>query len=474
MMFNDLREFIDCMRVRGDLQEISGADWNLEIGAITYVSSVLAKRPPCILFDQIKDYPSGYRVLTTVRNNRTAGRLIYGVDEQLDDDEAVQVWRERLKQYAPVPPVEVPSGPVMQNINSGDDVDLLKMPWVRWHEHDGGRYMCGTSVVMRDPETAYINLGSYRFKLIDHNRIVVHIGSGHNGDVIRKKYWSKGKSCPVAIVLGQDPAVFIVAGTNVAWGIPEYDFIGWMRGGPVEVTRGVSTDLPIPATAEVVLEGEMLPPSAGAEIEGPFGEASGYYGGGARPSAITKIHSIVYRDNPIIMGDPPLIVEGSGQNVLYSRSIDVREELEGLGIPGIKGINHKYSRTIVSLQQSYPGHAMRAALGSMGGGAGGYHGKMVIVVDDDINPHNLEEVLWALASRCDPEKSIDICRGTWSYGIDPALPPDKRAVGDYTSSVAFFNACKPFHRMNSALPAPKITDEARKVYEAKWGKILFS
>jgi hypothetical protein len=72
------------------------------------------------------------------------------------------------------------------------------------------------------------------------------------------------------------------------------------------------------------------------------------------------------------------------------------------------------------------------------------------------------------------KKSIDICRGTWSYGIDPALPPDKRAVGDYTSSVAFFNACKPFHRMNSALPAPKITDEARKVYEAKWGKILFS
>ena len=74
---------------------------------------LLAKRPPCILFDHIKDYPPGFRVLTTVRNNRTAGRLIYGVDEHLDDDEAVQVWRERLKQYAPVPPVEVSSGPVI-------------------------------------------------------------------------------------------------------------------------------------------------------------------------------------------------------------------------------------------------------------------------------------------------------------------------------------------------------------------------
>ena len=134
-------------------------------------------------------------------------------------------------------------------------------------------------------------------------------------------------------LLGQDPAVFIVAGTNVAWGTPEYDFIGWMRGGPVEVTRGVSTDLPIPATAEVVLEGEMFPPEAGAEIEGPFGEASGYYGGGARPSAVTKIHTILYRDDPIVMGDPPLIVEGSGQNVLYSRSIDVRRSSKGWGFP---------------------------------------------------------------------------------------------------------------------------------------------
>jgi 4-hydroxy-3-polyprenylbenzoate decarboxylase len=409
-----------------------------------------------------------------VRNNRTAGRLIYGVAEDLDDDEAVQVWRDRLKNYAPVRPIEVPSGPITENVVLGEDVDLAKLPWVRWHEHDGGRYVCGTSVVMRDPETGYINLGSYRFKLVDRNRIVVHIGSGHNGDVIRKKYWANQRSCPVAISLGQDPAIFIVAGTNVAWGVPEYEFIGWMRGAPVEVTRGVSTDLPIPSTAEIVLEGEMLPPSAGSEIEGPFGEASGYYGGGARPSPITKIHSILYRNDPIVMGDPPLIVEGSGQNVLYSRSIDVREELDALGIPGIKGVNYKYSRTILSLRQSYPGHAMRAALGSMGGGAGGYHGKMVIVVDDDINPHNLEEVLWAMATRCDPAKSISLCKGTWSYAIDPALSPAKRAVGDYTSSVAFFNACKPFHRPDSVPSSTRISEQARKAYAAKWGHLLSS
>ena len=474
MKFNDLREFISCMRQRGELLDIEGADWDLEIGAITYLSSLTSKKPPCILFDHIKDYPPGFRVLTTVRNSREAGRLIYGVDEHLNDDEAVHVWRERLKRYEPVPPVEVASGPVKQNVISGEEVDLLKMPWVRWHEHDGGRYICGTSVVMRDPESGYINLGSYRFKLVDHHRIVVHIGSGHNGDVIRKRYWSKGKSCPVAISLGQDPAIFIVAGTNVSWGVPEYDFIGWMRGEAVEVTPGVYTDLPIPSTAEIVLEGEMLPPEAGLEIEGPFGEASGYYGGGARPSAITKIHTILYRDDPIVMGDPPLIVEGSGQNVLYSRSIDVKEELEGLGVPGITGINHKYSRTVIALQQSYPGHAMRAALGSLGGGAGGYHVKMVIVVDEDIDPHKMEEVLWAMGTRCDPETGISLCKGTWSYAIDPGLPPEKRAVGDYTSSVAIVNACKPFHWKDSFPPSMKISDKTREICETKWGKIVKS
>src|SRR5437764_14601256 len=118
--------------------------------------------------------------------------------------------------------------------------------------------------------------------LVNENTMVAHIGSGHHGDVIRKKYWAKGKSCPVAVSLGQEPALFEAAGTNLSWGVSEYGFAGWMRGAPVEVTKGVVTNLPIPATAEVVLEGEMLPPEHGMLVEGPFGGMSVYYEGGAR------------------------------------------------------------------------------------------------------------------------------------------------------------------------------------------------
>ena len=193
-------------------------------------------------------------------------------------------------------------------------------------------------VVTRDPDSGYINIGSYRYMKVNQNTLVAHIGSGHHGDVIRKKYWEKGKACPVAISLGQDPVLLLAAGTNLPWGSSEYGFAGWLRGEPVEVVKGEYTDLPIPATAEVVLEGDMLPPDQGQEIEGPFGEVSGYYGGGARPAPATKIKSMLFRNEPIILGAPPFLE--ANQNILYSRGILVWNELEALGIPNIMGVNY--------------------------------------------------------------------------------------------------------------------------------------
>jgi 4-hydroxy-3-polyprenylbenzoate decarboxylase len=323
--------------------------------------------------------------------------------------------------------------------------------------------------VTRDPESAYINIGSYRFMLLGKNKIVAHIGSGHHGDVIRKKYWAKGKPCPVAISLGQEPSILVAAGTNMSWGVPEYGFAGWMRGAPVEVTRGVATDLPIPATAEVVLEGDMLPPGEGMEIEGPFGEFSGYYGGGARPAPVTVINSILYRNDPIILGAPPFL--GSDRGILSSRGILVWNELEALGIPDIKAINYSWGMCIISLKQSYPGHAMRAAHGAIGGTAG-YHGRFVIVVDDDIDPYNLDQVLWAIATRCDPETSLDVCRRIWSYKIDPRLPKQKKEAADYTGSVAIIDACRPYHWFDEYPATTQISEELARDTNAKWGKFL--
>lgn len=468
MVFNDLRDYVATLEKLGELKVLEGASCDLEIGAITELASSQAKCP-AVLFDSIRGFQKGFRILTNFLTNRTRERLVFGVSNDLTEAEAVRYWKDRLKEFRPLDPREVADGPVKENVLLGADVDLMRLPWPKWHQRDGGPYICATSVVTRDPETGYINVGSYRFMLVNKNTIVAHIGSGHHGDVIRKKYWAKGKPCPVAISLGQEPALLVAAGTNMNWGVSEYGFAGWMRGAAVEVTRGVATDLPVPATAEVVLEGEMVPPEEGTETEGPFGEFSGYYGGGARPAPATVIKGMLFRNNPIILGAPPFL--GSSRGTLSSRGILVWNELEALGIPNIMGVNYSWGMAIISIKQAYPGHAMRAAHGAMGGTAG-YHGRFVILVDEDIDPFNLDDVLWAIATRCDPETSLDICRRIWSYKIDPRLPKHKKDVGDYTGAVAIIDACRPYHWIDGFPHTTKISEELLKKTQAKWGKIL--
>jgi len=467
-MVKDLREFISQVEKLGELKVIHGAGCDLEIGAITELAA-LREKTPAVLFDAITGFPKGYRVLTNLLSSRARERLVFGVPEHLTDSEAAYYWKEKLKGLEPVEPVEVSDGPIRQNVVCGADVDITRFPWPKWHQRDGGPYICATAAATRDPESRYVNLGIYRFMLIDKNRIVAHIGSGHHGDVIRKKYWARGKPCPVAISLGQEPSLYAAAGTNINWGTSEYGFAGWMQGAPLEITQGVTTELPIPANAEVVLEGEMLPPAAGEVIEGPFGEMSGYYGGGARPAPVTIIKGMLFRNDPIILGAPPFL--GAGKGVLSSRGLLIWNELEALGIPNIKGINYSWGMTIISLKQAHPGHAMRAAHGALGGTAG-YHGRFVIVVDDDIDPFNLQQVLWAIATRCDPETSLDVCRRIWSYKIDPRLPKYKKEAGEYTGSVAIIDACRPYHWIADFPATTQIGEELLRETQAKWGKIF--
>ena len=468
MKFNDLRHYVATLESLGQLKVVEGASCDLEIGAITELATSRSNSP-AVLFDSIQGFKKGFRILTNFLAHKSRERLVYGVAEELTDSEAVRLWKNKLKEVKPVETLHVDDGPVKENMMVGNDVDLTRFPWPKWHQRDGGPYICATAVVTRDPESGYINVGSYRYMLLSKNTMVAHIGSGHHGDVIRKKYWAKGKACPVAISLGQEPALFVTAGTNLSWGVSEYGFAGWMRGAPVEVTKGVVTDLPIPATAEVVLEGEMIAPERGMEVEGPFGEMSGYYGGGARPAPITVIKSVLYRNDPIVLGAPPFL--GASRGILSSRGILIWNELEALGIPNIIGVNYSWGMTIIAIKQAYPGHAMRAAHGALGGTAG-YHGRFVILVDDDIDPFDLEDVLWALATRCDPETSLDVCRRIWSYKIDPRLPKHKKEAGDYTGAVAIIDACKPYHWIDEFPRTTKISEELLKATEDKWGKLF--
>ncbi len=479
-MFDDLRQFLKSAEDLDQCNLIEGANWDLEIGRITELQ-LHVPNAPLLLFDKIKGYKPGYRVVTNFLNTAKLVALAFGLPSEAKDMEIVQFWRDRFKQeFKPVPPIEVETGPVMQNIHIANEVDLFEFPIPRWAELDGGRYI-GTAdtVIMRDPDEGWVNLGTYRVQVHDKTTATVYIVPGRQGHIIRRKYWDKGLSCPVAVVCGGEPLLWFVSHSGVQWGVSEYDYAGWLRNKPVEVIRGKATGLPIPATAEIVLEGELVPPGGEMRTEGPFAEYTAYYATGAtEDEPVFKVKSVLHRNDPVILGAPP---QHGPFDYQYGRPLSqaakIWDELDKQ-FPGVKGVwlvmESKGSLImVISIEQRFGGHAKQVAMVAAGCYPLGNLCRFVILVDDDIDPSNMSEVLWAMATRCDPATSLDIMRDCWGTPVDPRLTPEKRRHGDFTASRAIIDACKPYHWMKDFPPSSRSSPEALKKTKEKWGKVLY-
>jgi UbiD family decarboxylase len=449
-MFNDLREFIEEANSAGELKMVDGADWDLEIGTITHLAGDKGESP-VFLFDRIKDYPAGYRVATNMFATPRRTALTLGLPLDARGLDLVRALRDRLKNMPLIPTVEVNDGPIKENIISGDDVDLYRFPTPKWHEHDGGRYIgTGSFGVIQDPDEGWINLGTYRTQIQDRNTATVGMVAGHRGDSIRKKWWDRGLPCPIAISCGQDPTLWAASQWDgLQPGTSEYEFAGGLRGAPIKVTKGVFTGLPIPASAEIVLEGEILPMDIDTRQEGPFGEWCGYYAGGGRTMAATRIKAILHRNDPILQGNPPHrypSIWSVGKHI--QKAAYLWNELDRQ-VPEVKGVwiieeGALHSIIVVSIKQSHPGHAKQAGLLSAVSAATNFQNRFVIVVDDDIDPSNISQVLWALGTRVDLDNSIDIVKNCLSGPSNPMLSPEQRKRGVMEMSRGIITACKPF------------------------------
>lgn len=202
----DLREFIDKLREAGELQVIEGADWNLEIGAATYLSAK-KPNPPALLFDKIKGYKPGYRILASPCSTEKRVNILLGFPLELKGLEIVKKLRDKLnKPLKLIPPVEVKKGPIMQNVLRGKEVDLFMFPTPKWQDLDGGRYIgTGDTVITKDPDEGWINVGVHRIQIHDKTTATIFFDMGKHADAMRRKYWAKGKGCPVAVTLGGNP-----------------------------------------------------------------------------------------------------------------------------------------------------------------------------------------------------------------------------------------------------------------------------
>ena len=469
----DLRSWISDVEALGELTHINGADWDVEIGAITELGHHRGEKSKAILFDQIKDYPEGYRVLTNTLNTVRRIATTLHMDMNYTRLEFVKDIKRHITEVNYIKPDVVKDGPVMENVFEGKDIDMWKFPTPKWHELDGGRYIgTGSIDITVEPDEGWVNLGTYRVMIQNENTLGFYISPGKQGRIMREKYFARGQSCKVAVSFGQDPLLYLAGGIEVPRGVSEYDWVGGLQGSPVPVIIGEYTGLPIPASAEIVVECEAI---AGEEMnEGPFGEWTGYYASSMRPEPIMKVKRLYHRNNPIILGAPPTRPPCEFNYMrCFMRSALIWQQMEAAGIPDIQGVwCHEAGGarllTIVSIKQRYPGHAKQAGMVAAYCHAGGYLGRYVIVVDDDIDVTNTNDVLWALTTRSNPEIDIEMIRRSWSGPLDPIIPKGQKGH----SSRAVIDACRPYEWMNEFPPVAESSSEVRRAAEEKWGKIL--
>jgi len=469
--YRDLRDFIAAVEALGALRRIEGADPHCEIGGITEVAAGMADCP-ALLFDRIKGFAPGFRVFTNATTSPQRAALALGIDPHLKPLDALKAWMEKRQTLQPRKPVAVKEARFLDNSAAGKDVDLARLPAPFWHRQDGGPYIgSGSIVIMRDPDGGWINASIYRVQVHEKAKVTVQFDHpGRHGAVIAQKYWERGEGCPVAVVNGEDPALFIAGFEYLPPGQSEYDFAGAIKGAPIEVLNGPVTGLPLPAHAEIILEGRLLPTSQETLLEGPFGEFTGYYAADKRPCPVMEVMAVHHRNDPILLGSPPMKPPRFHFGLPF-RAASIWSNLESAGVSDIVGVWQHVAQlmTVVALCQRYDGHAKRAALIAA---AQSYMGRLVVVVDDDVDPSNLADVMWAITTRCEPSEQIDIVRNAWSSALDPRIAAADKQRGIASHSKAIIDACRPFAWRDKFPPVSALShDETRAIVE-KWGAML--
>ncbi|MPZ13677.1 MAG: UbiD family decarboxylase [Chloroflexi bacterium] len=474
----DLRDWLETADALGQVRRLSGADWDCELGGIVDMVSHQSTNPPVLVFDNIKDYPAGYRLLANPAGTKELSAILLGLEPRLTVTELIQAWRQRAKsQVSRLPVNEVSGGPVMENVQRGADIDLYKFPAPKWHARDGGRYL-GTAdlVITRDPEDGSINMGTYRMMLQDRDKIGLYISPGHHGRLHRDKYFANAEPMPVVAVFGEDPILFLAASRGLPLTTNELEWAGAVKGRPIDVVQGPVTGLPIPATSEIAIEGYVYRDQV--LDEGPFGEFTGYYASAVRKETYVQVDAVYHRRDPIVLGYCPGRPPGANfftHNIIGSAL--VWDALEAAGIPDVCGVGHLPAAAngglVVSIKPRYAGHARQAAMAAGSCRAGAYLGRYIIVVDEDIDPNNADDVLWALWTRSEPAESCDIIRSAWSTPLDPRISPDQRARKDFSNTRMIIDATRPFPWKDEfpSVSGPSAEYQAR--LRAKWGTELF-
>ncbi|MBI2349487.1 MAG: UbiD family decarboxylase [Deltaproteobacteria bacterium] len=379
---------------------------------------------PALLFDKPLDVdgkPSSFPLLSNLFATRRRCALALGLDPN-DEGLALSLEYARREEQL-IAPVVIPAdeAPVKEIVKQGNEANVYEFPVVRHHAMDPAPYLDMTPV-MKDPEGGFYNVAFLRNMVKGPRRLGIHMSPRHNWQIHRKNE-EKKRPTPVAIVVSHHPAFYLGALNVSPFGVDDYARIGAIMGAPLRLTASESwgKDFLVPADAEIVIEGQVLPNVK--EAEGPFGEFTGYYGPQRlrwviEVTAVThRRHAIFqhiftgHRDTWVLGGIPK---EGSLFNLI--RGV----------VPTARAVHFPTSgccrfHCYIAIDKKVDGETKQAALAALGGCDFVKH---VVVVDADINIYNEEEVLWAVATRVQADQAVDIIKNVKGNTLDPSQTDD--------------------------------------------------
>lgn len=435
MASRDLRKWIAQLESEGELKRVKAkVDWDDEISQI--IRKVYVQNGPALLFENIKDHEKtlSRRLFTNGLGTQSRVNLMLNLPKDTSPTDVIHTIRDRMKR--PLKPVKVKTGPVKENIVRGKDVDLFQLPVPKWHPLDNGRYInTFNATVTKDPDTGQNNAGVYRGTILSKNKVGVLLMPMKDWGITYRKYQEMGKPMPVAFVYGWDPALIPVAGSPVTG--PEYDLAGALRQEPVELVKCETSDIEVPASAEIVVEGFMSPDPNTYEIEGPFGEGSGFYGE-ARKRPVVEVTCITHRNDPIYRGSLVGTKEGITEiraSVSTMMSVVFWNILEAQEIPGVLDLTTG-PISAVKIHKTYQGQPRQIAAALWGSKFAGHPFNILMVVEEDVDIHNPAALMRAMHSKVDFYRDLVVYPLYMGSPIDVSLPYDNRDELKYGAAIA--------------------------------------
>jgi len=449
--YRDLRDFIAQLESRGELTRIQvPVDPMLEMTELC--DRVLKAGGPALLFERPKGgtmpvltnlFGTPQRVARAMGVDeddwrgalREIGRLLAFLKEPEPPKSLMDAWRNTRPVFMKVldmAPKLRPNAPCQEVVWDGTDVDLSRLPVQTCWPGDVAPLITWGLTVTRGPHKKRQNLGIYRQQVLGPNKLIMRWLAHRGGalDFRDHAIADPGTKFPVAVVLGADPATILGAVTPVPDTLSEYQFAGLLRGGRTELVKCISHDLQVPATAEIVLEGHLVPDASdptGYETaeEGPFGDHTGYYNEVERFPVMTISRMTMQRDpiyHSTYTGKPPdePAVLGVALNEVFVPLLQKQfPEIVDFYLPP-EGCSYRIA--VVSMRKQYPGHAKRVMFGIWSFLRQFMYTKMIVVTDDDVDVRDWKEVVWALTTRVDPARDTLIVESTPIDYLDFASP----------------------------------------------------